>query len=85
MDKFTVVFNILNRIGNVIVRYKDKDVSQDKECRQILDELQRECDAFRKIGEAENELALKIAHLFLEYLCRKDKEIDGIRTKNERA
>ncbi len=72
MDRFTVVFNILNKIGNVVVQYKDRDISQDKECRQLLDELQRECDVFKEIGEVENELAVKISHLFLEYLCGKE-------------
>nr|DAS52326.1 MAG TPA: hypothetical protein [Caudoviricetes sp.] len=69
MDKFKVVFNILNKVGNVIVRYKEKDVSQDMECRQLLDELQEVCDSFRDIGETEGILARKISHLFLEYLC----------------
>lgn len=74
MNKCKVIFNMINDIWKVISKYKEKDVSRDKECKQLLDELQGVCDSFRSIGEAENELAVKISHLFLEYLCREDSK-----------
>lgn len=84
MDKFKIVYNIITDIWKVISGYKNKDVSQDTECEQIISELQEVCDKYReKVGEDEGILARRIAHLFLEYLCGKDQEIDGIRTKNE--
>ena len=73
MNKCKVIFNIITDIWKVTSGYKDKDVSQDEECEQILTELQEVCDKHRlKVGENEGMLARNIAHLFLEYLCRKE-------------
>lgn len=70
MEKFKIVYNIITDIWKVMSKFKDKDVSQDKECEQILTKLQAVCDKYRlKVGETEGILARKIAHLFLEYLC----------------
>lgn len=74
MDKYKVILNIINDTWNVIKKYKDEDVSQDKECEQILAELQEVCDKYRlKIGEDEGVLARKVAALFLEYLCKEEE------------
>ncbi|MCI8955607.1 MAG: hypothetical protein HFG29_01305 [Eubacterium sp.] len=71
MNKYKVIFNMLPDVWKVLSRYKDKDVSQDKECEQILSELQKICDKYRNVGETEGKLAREISHLFLEYLCKK--------------
>ncbi len=72
MEKFKTVYSIIVDIWKAISKYKEKDVSQDEECEQILAELQEVCDSFRDIGETESILAKEISHLFLEYLCRKE-------------
>lgn len=78
MDRFTVVFNMLNKVGNIIVQYKNKDVTQDKECREILDELQCVCDMFKlQVGEVEGKLAREVCGAFLEYLCNAEEKRDG--------
>lgn len=82
MKKFKTVYSIIVDIWKVISKYKEKDVSQDKECKQILSELQKVCDKYGNVGETEGKLAREISHLFLEYLCGKDKKIDGIRSEN---
>lgn len=70
MKKFKIVYSIVVDIWKVISKYKEKDVSQDVECKRILAELQEVCDKYReKVGEFEGVLARKVAHLFLEYLC----------------
>lgn len=70
MKKFKTVYSIIVDIWKVISGYKNKDVSQDEECEQILAELQEVCDKYRlKVGENEGILARNVAHLFLEYLC----------------
>ena len=74
MEKFKIVYNIITDIWKVISKFKDKDVSQDTECRAILSELQGVCDKYRiKVGEDEGVLTRKVAALFLEYLCGKDQ------------
>ena len=73
MDKFKITYNIITDIWKIISRYKDKDVSKDEECKAILSELQSVCDRYReKVGEDEGELTVKISHLFLKYLCKKE-------------
>lgn len=58
MEKFKTVYSIIVDIWKVISKYKDKDVSQDEECEQILAELQEVCDKYRlKVGENEGMLA----------------------------
>lgn len=74
MEKFKRVYNIITDIWKVISSYKDKDITQDNECKQILAELQTVCDKYRiKVGETEGKLARDIAALFLGYLCRKEQ------------
>lgn len=74
MGKYKVVFNILNDIGNIIMKYKSRDVSQDYECKAIVTEFQAVCDKYReKIGDDEGVLARKVATLFLEYLCKEEE------------
>lgn len=74
MDKFKIVFNIITDIWKIISRYKNKDVSQDKECKEILDELQAVCDKYTtRVGEVEGVLTRQVAGLFLEYLCSKEE------------
>lgn len=74
MDKYKVIFNLIMDIWNVVKKYKDKDVSQDNECKQILAELQTVCDKYRvQVGEVEGKLSRDVAALFLEYLCRKEQ------------
>ena len=74
MNKFKIIFNLIMDTWNVIKNYKDKDVSQDNECKQILSELQEVCDKYRtKVGETEGKLARDIAALFLEYLCGEEE------------
>lgn len=74
MEKFKRVYNIITDTWKIISSYKDKDISQDNECKQILAELQTVCDKYRiEVGETEGKLARDIAALFLEYLCRKEQ------------
>lgn len=75
MEKFKIVYSIIIDIWKVISRHKDKDVTQDNECKQLLSELQTVCDRYRtKVGETEGKLARDIAHFFLEYLCREEED-----------
>lgn len=73
MEKFKIVYSIIINTWKVISKYKNKDVTQDKECRQLLDELQSVCDMFRlQVGEAEGKLAREVCGAFLEYLCKEE-------------
>ena len=73
MKKYENIHAIVNEIGTIVFRYKNKDITQDDECQQILAELQQVCDKYRiKVGEQEGKLARDISALFLEYLCKED-------------
>lgn len=73
MDKYENIHKIVNEIGTIIFKYKDKDVSQDDECQKIYTELQAVCDKYRnELGEQEGLLAVKLSDLFLKYLCGAD-------------
>ena len=70
MEKYENIHAIVNEIGTIVFRYKNKDITQDDECRQIYTELQAVCDKYRiKVGEQEGLLAVKLSDLFLKYLC----------------
>lgn len=73
MKKYENIHAIVNEIGTIVFRYKNKDITQDDECQQILAELQQVCDKYRiKVGKQEGKLARDISALFLEYLCKED-------------
>lgn len=73
MEKFENIHTIVNEIGTIVFKYKNKDITQDDECQQIYKELQAVCDKYRiKVGEQEGKLARDISALFLEYLCKEN-------------
>ncbi len=73
MDKFRIAYSIIIKVWRVISEHKDKDVTQDKECKQLLDDLQVVCNEFtERFGDAEGKLTRNIAGLFMEYLCGKE-------------
>lgn len=73
MEKFENIHTIVNEIGTIVFKYKNKDITQDDECQQIYKELQQVCDKYRlKVGETEGKLARDMSALFLEYLCKEN-------------
>ena len=73
MDKYENIHKIVNEIGIIIFKYKDKDVTQDAECKEAYSKLQKMCDKYRnELGEQEGLLAVKLSDLFLKYLCGAD-------------
>ena len=70
MEKFENIHTVVNEIGTIVFKHKNKDITQDDECQQIYKELQQVCDKYRiKVGEQEGLLAVKLSDLFLKYLC----------------
>lgn len=73
MDKFRIVYSIIIKVWKAMSLHKDSKVTQDDECKKLLDELQVICDEIEEqFGEKESKLAKDISGLFLEYLCRKE-------------
>ena len=73
MEKYENIHTIVNEIGTIVFKYKNKDITQDDECQQIYKELQTVCDKYRILfGEQEGLLAVKLSDLFLKYLCGVD-------------
>lgn len=81
MEKFKIVHNIIITVWQVCSKYKDKPINDDM-CQSMYDELNQRSKDY---SGAEWKLMANIATEIMNYLFRKDKEIDGIRTENEGA
>lgn len=78
MEKFKIIYNIMITVWQVCSKYKEEPINDDM-CQSMYDELNQRAKAYS--GE-EWKLIANIETEIMNYLFGKDKEIDGIRTKN---
>ena len=69
MNKFRQAYNIILAVWHVISDYRDKDITKDDICRDIVDKLNEICMTYPE--KAERALVSKISTALLEYVSQK--------------
>ena len=70
MNKFRQAYNIILTVWHVISDYRDKDITQDDICKDVVDKLNEICRTYPE--KAERTLVSKISTALLEYVSQKN-------------
>ena len=69
MNKFRQAYNIFLSVWHVMSDYRDKDVTQDDLCKEVVDKLNDICRTYPE--KAERTLVSKVSTALLEYVSQK--------------